>query len=99
MRSERRSKSWWRETVARWKRSGLSAQAFAESEGLSARTLSWWSSSLRRGTRAERGLPETAMTPIEIALPSRPVTQHLEIAVADAVVRVEVGADLEYVCE
>lgn len=99
MRSERRSKSWWRETVARWKRSGLSAKEFAAREGVSARTLSWWSSAMRRGTRAERGMPETAMTPIEIALPTRAATQHAEIAVAGAVVRVEIGADLDYVCE
>ena len=99
MRSERRSRSWWRETVARWRRSGLSAREFADAEGLSARTLSWWSSTLRRGTRAERGLLETAMTPIEIALPARTTTHHVEIAVGDAVVRAEVGADLDYVCE
>ena len=99
MRAERRTRSWWRDTVARWKRSGLSGREFAELEGVSERTLSWWSSTLRRGTRAERGLHETAITPIEIALPATTVAHHVEIAIEGAVVRVEVGADVDYVCE
>jgi transposase len=97
MRAERRTRSWWRDAVSRWKRSGLSARAFAEDEGLSARTLSWWSSTLRRGTRAERGSSETAIAPIEIALPTTRAAQHVEIAIEGAVVRVEVGADVDYV--
>src|SRR5512134_59333 len=99
MRSERRTRTWWRDAVARWKRSGLSAQSFAEREGLSARTLSWWSSTLRRDTRAERGSDRKPVTAIEIALPPASAARHIEIAIGGAVVRVEVGSDVDYVVE
>lgn len=101
MPREHRPRSWWRQTVARWKRGGLTAAEFAEEEGVSERTLRWWSSTLRRGTRAERGSVETiALAPIEIEVPRRAATSaRVEIEVGGAVVRVEVGADVEYVCE
>jgi hypothetical protein len=59
-------------------------------------TLRWWSSRLGRDTRAEHG-PAT-LVPLEVAVASavsRELT--LEIAVGDAVVRCEVGADVSYV--
>jgi hypothetical protein len=93
-----RSRSWWRSTVSRWKRSGLTAGEFAAREGVSERTLRWWSSALRRGTRAARGSSETAITPIEIEVPRGSAhAGHLEIAIDGAVLRVAVGADVEYV--
>jgi transposase len=36
----------WAERVREWKRSGLTAAVFSESEGLNAGTLRWWSSRL-----------------------------------------------------
>jgi transposase-like protein len=97
--AERRSRSWWKQAVARWKRSGLTASEFAAREGVSARTLSWWTSTLRRGTRAARGSGEGAVAPIEIELPRARSggDAYLEIAVGGAVIRVEVGADVDYV--
>lgn len=38
----RRTSGEWTNLVARWKRSGLSASAFGEKEGVSARSLYWW---------------------------------------------------------
>lgn len=101
MAAERRTRSWWRATVARWRRSGLSAREFAAQEGVTERTLSWWSSTLRRGTRAERGSMETtAIAPIEIEMPRDAAHSRLVgIEVDGAVLRVEVGTDVEYVCE
>lgn len=90
-------RSWWKQTVSRWKRSGLSAREFGEAEGVSPRTLAWWSSALRRGTRAERG-PGT-IAPIEIALPTSEPRGLVEIAVGGAVLRVPSGTDVEYVAE
>lgn len=89
--------------MARWKRSGLSAAEFAEREGVSDRTLRWWSSSLKRGSRAARGssapAESTAIVPIEIELPvSAPVAggSRVAIAVGELVVSAEVGTDPEY---
>lgn len=44
MRSERArsTRDEWRARVRGWKASGLTAQAFAAREGISAATLSWW---------------------------------------------------------
>lgn len=97
MAAEQRSRSWWKQTVARWKRSGLTAREFGAAEGVSPRTLSWWSSALRRGTRAQRG--SSSITPIEIALPTSSARAEVEIAVAGAVVRFASGTDAEYVAE
>lgn len=98
MAAAARSRAWWKQTVSRWKRSGLSAREFASAEGVSERTLRWWSSALRRGTRAERGSIEaTVIAPIEIEMPSARSAKHVEIAIDGAVLRVEVGADVEYV--
>ena len=40
----------WSRRVARWERSGLSARAFGEREGIEPRQLSWWKWRLRSGT-------------------------------------------------
>ncbi len=95
--TERRTKSWWERTVARWRRSGQSADEFAAGVGVRAGTLQWWSWRLGRDTRALHGSSE--VTAIEIAVPteSRPGSTLVEVAVGDAVVRCEAGTDVEYV--
>jgi hypothetical protein len=40
---------------------------------------------------------ETAITPLEITLPTAGTTQHVEIAMEGALVRFEVGADVDYI--
>lgn len=100
MAAAARSRSWWKRTVSRWKSSGLTAAEFAAREDVSERTLRWWSSTLRRGTRAERGSGERTATiaPIEIEVPrAASRARHVEILVDGAVLRAEVGTDVEYV--
>jgi len=100
-RGKRHSRSWWSETVERWQRSGLTGAQFAKRHGVSRRTLLWWSSALRRGTRAERE-SAAAMVPLEVRV-TRPVAalsgSAIEIAVGRAVLRVEVGTEVRYVSE
>jgi hypothetical protein len=95
--TERRTRAWWERTVARWRRSGQRAEEFAASVGVRAGTLQWWSWQLGRDTRARHGAPE--VTAIEIAVPaeSRSPTASVEIAVGNAVVRCDIGTDVEYV--
>ncbi len=84
--------------MTRWHGSGLSAEQFAKREGVRANTLLWWSSQLKRGTRAEHGSPTPAA--IEIALDEvrTPSTAgFVEVAVGDAVIRCAVGTDAMYV--
>jgi hypothetical protein len=96
MAKARQSRSWWTSTVARWRRSGLTAAAFATQEELSVSSLRWWSSALGRGTRAKHGL--SAVEPIEIAVPSpmRAPGSAVEVAIGDAVIRCEPGVDVAY---
>jgi hypothetical protein len=62
---------------------------------LSLTSLRWWSSALRRDTRALHG--REAIEPIEIALPASKPVSAIEVAVGETVVRCEVGVDVEYV--
>jgi hypothetical protein len=97
MARARQTRSWWTTTVARWRKSGLTAAEFASREGLSVGSLRWWSSELGRGTRARHG--GRAIEAIEIAVPnsSRAASGVLEIAVADAVVRFDASVGVAYV--
>jgi hypothetical protein len=64
---------------------------------LSLTSLRWWSSALRRDTRAAHG--REAIEPIEIALPPSSTAKSasaIEVAIGH-VVRCEVGVDVEYV--
>ena len=45
-------RAWWRETVAAYRQSGLTAKAFAETAGVNPSTLWWWAKQLRRETNA-----------------------------------------------
>jgi hypothetical protein len=98
MARARKTRSWWTTTVARWRKSGLTAAEFASREGLSVWSLRWWSSELRHGTRACRH-GSGAIEAIEIAVPnsSRAASGVLEIAVADAVVRFDASVGVAYV--
>ena len=71
--------------------SGLSLSAFSRRHGLSDRTLYWWRTQLRAHPNVE---PATGMfARIRThALPSRELS-GIEIAVADAVIRVAPGFD------
>ena len=44
----RRTRAQWEAAIQQWRASGLTAQEFAAREGLTASTLRWWSSRLRR---------------------------------------------------
>jgi hypothetical protein len=98
MSTARRKRAWWENTVTKWRRSGLTAAQFADREGLKVGTLRWWSAELGRGTRAEHGL--SRVVPIEIdvrqAASGKPA---IEITIASAVVRCEVGTDVSYLAQ
>jgi hypothetical protein len=98
MKKTRRTRAWWQATVARWRRSGATAETFAKGAGVKAGTLRWWSYELARDTRAKHG--STAIVPIEIAVPSAPATppsRLIEIVAGGALVRVETGTDVAYI--
>ena len=49
----RESQEVWERRVARWKKSGLSCEAFADREGVRPATLAWWRSELRRRAKGK----------------------------------------------
>lgn len=98
MATKRRAREWWQQAMTRWRGSGLSAEQFAKREGVRTNTLLWWSSQLKRGTRAEHGSSTPAA--IEIALDEVTTLStpgSVEVAVGGAVIRCAVGTDAVYV--
>lgn len=68
-RRARRSASEWREEVAAWRASGLSAREYANGRGLHAGTLMGWASRLGRGTRAVEAktrLSRSSFVPVRV---------------------------------
>lgn len=99
MARARQSRAWWSKTIERYKRSGLTARAYAAREGLSASTLSWWSSQLVRGTRAQRGSQRAVALEVQLGggEPQRSGPGVLEVELRDAVLRLPAGTDPKYV--
>ena len=54
----------WAGRVARWQRSGLTANEFASREGIRANTLSYWKWKLRRSKETERSVPAGVRPPV-----------------------------------
>lgn len=79
----------WEKRVRRWKSSGLTAARFAQSQGLNPRTLTWWSSQLRRPDAP------TAPTFVEVVAPMEQPQNALEVKVGELLVVVPVGFDEE----
>lgn len=88
---ERRSESAWREIVARQGESGLSVQAFCESEGIKAASLYGWRSRLRQEAPDER----TPTRPPRKARQRKPTGEFIDLgALSSASSRFEVRLDL-----
>lgn len=80
----------WAARVREWKRSGLTAAEFGQREGLRPRTLTWWSSELRRSPLA------LAKPPVVEVMVARkdPAASSLEVVLANGVrVTVPIGFD------
>jgi hypothetical protein len=53
MSREVHNRAWWRETIAEYTRSGLTARVFAAERGLQPGTFKWWRSVLAREVTAD----------------------------------------------
>ncbi len=77
-RSKKRDE--WAKRVEGWKRSGLSAMAFAEREGFNGYTLRWWALQLKREPIIEDQRPKF----VEVVVPAVPViAESIEVVVRD----------------
>jgi|CXWL01.1.fsa_nt_gi hypothetical protein len=73
----------WVKRVERWKRSGLSAMAFAEREGFNGFTLRWWACQLKREPIIEDLRPKF----VEVVMPAAPAPVIAESVSIEVVVR------------
>ena len=82
--------SYWRQVLARWKRSGLSVRAFCGAEGLNPMTFYWW-----RRELARRDQPQPSFLPVHIlAETTQTSTVSIEVVLANGrSVRVGAGFD------
>ena len=70
----------WVRRIEGWKRSGLSAMAFAEREGFNGYTLRWWACQLRREPIIEDLRPKF----VEVLVPAVPaIAESIEVVVRD----------------
>ncbi len=103
----RHDRGFWAELVAECA-AGSAVREVAERYGVEPRTLSWWrwkfdvepAQPRRRKAARRRKRDELQLLPVEVAVaaPSAAhMTSYVEIAVGAAVVRFEVGTDLQYI--
>jgi hypothetical protein len=81
---KRATRNEWMERVRHWRASGLTAGAFAAREGLSASTLLWWSSKLKRDGRGTATFIEVVPTPTEPGYIEVVVREQVRIRVSGA---------------
>ena len=81
---------YWRQVLARWKRSGLSVRAFCGAEGLNPMTFYWW-----RRELARRDQPQPSFLPVHVlAETTEPSPVGIEVVLANGrSVRVGAGFD------
>ena len=81
---------YWRQVIARWKRSGLSVRAFCGAEGLNPMTFYWWRRELGR-----RDQPRPSFLPVHVlAETTEPSPVGIEVVLANGrSVRVSAGFD------
>src|SRR3954470_19387089 len=81
---------YWRQVVARWKRSGLGVPAFCRREGLNQATFYWWRWELKR-----RDQPKPAFLPVRVLVEKpEPPAGGIEVVLANGrCLRVAAGFD------
>ena len=82
----------WAVRVREWKRSGLTAAEYGQREGLRPRTLTWWSSELRRSP-SPVALAKPPVVEVMVARKD-PAASSLEVVLSNGVrVTVPIGFD------
>jgi transposase len=88
------SRAQWARTVAQWKKSGLTAEVFAEQQGLNVRSLQRWSSALQRASASADQTGFTRVIPIDSGANRATEPATVEVVLASGrVVRVGKGFD------
>jgi len=90
------TKDTWRRRVASWRASGQTADSYAAENGLTASTLRWWSSQLKRDTTAPVvRMAQVIRPPVSPASPARRGSVVVDILDLGARVTIEDGVQRE----
>jgi hypothetical protein len=100
--TQRRTREEWLALSLAYERSSQSGPVFCARHGLTLATFRWWRSQLRRD-----GVPALVTEPVRMLSvdvvgdprPQRPVEAPVVVSFAGLDVRVQLGADVEYVAE
>lgn len=95
----RGTRTLWSDRVGQWKRSGLTAAAFAKKEGISPRTLKHWAWQLRKDAREKPDRPAPAkgapVAFVELAVPRGIADRHSAFEIERGSWRVRVPAEFD----
>lgn len=88
------SRAQWQQRVAQWKKSGLTAEVFADEQDLNPRTLRWWASMLQRPQARAAKVDFARLIPFPAAPPTTVEPAALDLVLAcGRIVRVRRGFD------
>jgi len=85
------ARSFWKQHVIGWRASGETAKRYGERHGLSAATLSWWASHLKR----EGEFPEAAMRWAKVEVPRAAKVRPIVLRTRGVRITLERGFDEE----
>ena len=89
------ARSFWKKHVVGWRASGETAKGYSERHGLSANTLGWWASRLKRDGKFAEAAMRWAKVEVSAPVRSRPIV----LRVRDVRIAVERGFDPETLAE
>lgn len=92
----RRSREEWRALVQEWRASGLSMKEFAGQRGVSASSLAYWSSTLKREPRRT---PAPRLLPVRVSSTVAVTSPGLELVLGPLRLRFDGGTSPTYIAE
>lgn len=86
----------WESRLRRWRASGLTAQAFAEKEGIGSSTLAMWARKLAAQRKGLDGIGLARVEARKPVVPTADMRRTLAIEVGRVVIRVDDRTDLDF---
>ncbi len=86
----------WEARLRRWRASGLTAQAFAEKEGIGASTLAMWGRKLAAQKKGLEGVGLARVEARKSSVPRSSVRASVAVEVGRVVIRVDEATDLDF---
>jgi ABC-type Fe2+-enterobactin transport system substrate-binding protein len=97
--TQRRTREEWLALSLAYERTSQSGPVFCARHGLTLATFRWWRSQLRRDGVPALATEPVRMLSVDVTGAQRPVEAPVVVSLAGLEVRVQLGADVEYVAE